>query len=450
MNIIEMKKNVIENQKEKIKEIKKQQKETYDDVFPKEYGRVGTTEDIYKIRDDLDEKEKEETLVLEQMEKDILEKEKEIDKDNLELYYRFLSDEQILDLDMSNLRDVRTGTPYISTILAGRILKIRSKLNLHPIELDKNKRFIFGINDSVLGQTLFGIKDELEDIDLYINKISNSDLYKEYLKKEKENKNKKILFSLRIAAKGKEETNEDVTIYKLYKDIDDVMLDELKMKELKNNIEKEKGGVDFNFTDSVALLSRVSCGVKDHIGRSSYEIKKIVEQFKKELAFKDCDDKEISSILEEKEMKVQKDKGRVLFQKYEERKIEDYQGGFSDVFFKNEKLQEYLSAVPFGYINHEHRTFLGDKDLEKKYEEYFENNHSLKNQKEILLNNNAKLDPLIDFVKSKDGRYFLDSNENAYEFGDVFFERVIEPRIRKCVFDLINNKEKNKKNNIKN
>lgn len=33
--------------------------DTYDDVFPEEYGRVGTTEDIYKIREDYSNKREE-------------------------------------------------------------------------------------------------------------------------------------------------------------------------------------------------------------------------------------------------------------------------------------------------------------------------------------------------------------------------------------------------------
>lgn len=35
-----------------IKRLEKVVEDTYSDIFPKEYGRVGTTEDIYKIRED--------------------------------------------------------------------------------------------------------------------------------------------------------------------------------------------------------------------------------------------------------------------------------------------------------------------------------------------------------------------------------------------------------------
>lgn len=105
----------------------------------------------------------------------------EITKDNVHLYYEFMSDEEIKSLDSSNLRDIKTGTPVISTILSGRMIAVRETLSIHPAILDNYKKYTFGLNDSVLSQSIFGVKDLLKPIDEYIAEIKESDIYKNYV-----------------------------------------------------------------------------------------------------------------------------------------------------------------------------------------------------------------------------------------------------------------------------
>ena len=101
-----------------------------------------------------------------------------ITKENIHLFYQFMSDEQIKSLDSSDLRDIKTGTPLISTILSRRMIIIREILCLHPSVLDKYKNYTFGLNDSVLAQSIFGVKDILKPIDEYIAEIKDSEQYK--------------------------------------------------------------------------------------------------------------------------------------------------------------------------------------------------------------------------------------------------------------------------------
>ena len=100
-----------------------------------------------------------------------------VTKENMSVYYEFMSDKEIKSLDSSNLRDIKTGTPIITTILSGRMIAIRKALLIHPTILDNFKKYIFGLNDSVLSQSIFGIKDTLKPINEYIAEIKKSEQY---------------------------------------------------------------------------------------------------------------------------------------------------------------------------------------------------------------------------------------------------------------------------------
>lgn len=105
----------------------------------------------------------------------------EITVENIHLYYEFMSDEEIKSLDSSNLRDIKTGTPIITTILSGRMIAVREALSIHPAILDNFKKYIFGLNDSVLSQSIFGIKDTLKPVEVYVSEIKDSEDYKNYI-----------------------------------------------------------------------------------------------------------------------------------------------------------------------------------------------------------------------------------------------------------------------------
>lgn len=105
----------------------------------------------------------------------------EITKDNVHLYYSFMNDDEVKTLDSSNLRDIKTGTPVITTLLSRRMIEIREALSIHPAILDNYKKYTFGLNDSVLSQSIFGVKDTLEPIDVYVSEIKQSEQYKTYM-----------------------------------------------------------------------------------------------------------------------------------------------------------------------------------------------------------------------------------------------------------------------------
>lgn len=106
-----------------------------------------------------------------------------ITKDNIHLYYEFMRDEDIKNLDNSNLRDIATGAPIITTILSGRFCNVRDSLQIHSSKMDEFKKCIYGLNDFILSQSVFGVKDTLKPIDEYIAEIKASKDYQEYMLK---------------------------------------------------------------------------------------------------------------------------------------------------------------------------------------------------------------------------------------------------------------------------
>lgn len=87
----------------------------------------------------------------------------EITKDNIHLYYEFMSDE-----------DLERNEKVIYHKLMNRASLVQLPLSITPKDLQKNAEY----KNSIL--TIFGIKDTLKPIDEYIEEIKNSDAFKEF------------------------------------------------------------------------------------------------------------------------------------------------------------------------------------------------------------------------------------------------------------------------------
>lgn len=94
----------------------------------------------------------------------------EITKDNIHLYYEFMSGEDMKKYGyiLDNIFDVRLDT-----------LK-KVFLNIQFEQLSSNTEYSFNIT----GLIVFGAKDILKPIDKYIEEIKASDAYKEYISKK--------------------------------------------------------------------------------------------------------------------------------------------------------------------------------------------------------------------------------------------------------------------------
>lgn len=85
----------------------------------------------------------------------------EITKDNIHLYYEFMSDE-----------DLERNEKVIYHKLMNRASLVQLPLSITPKDLQKNAEY----KNSIL--TIFGIKDTLKPIDEYIEEIKESEKYK--------------------------------------------------------------------------------------------------------------------------------------------------------------------------------------------------------------------------------------------------------------------------------
>lgn len=104
-----------------------------------------------------------------------------IDKDNITLYYEFMSDEDLIE---------HKNAQIVVPLLTTRFFEAFKSLN---IDIDNNDTYDniitnhivntigCGDNDYVIRQTMFGIKDTLKPIDEYIEDIKASSEYKEYI-----------------------------------------------------------------------------------------------------------------------------------------------------------------------------------------------------------------------------------------------------------------------------
>ncbi len=89
-----------------------------------------------------------------------------IDKDNIHLYYEFMSDE--------DLEKIFKNSSFLHDIQLDRFFKIAELLRINTKEFEKFKK-------SFLSDAYFGIKDVLKPIDEYIAEIKASSEYKEYM-----------------------------------------------------------------------------------------------------------------------------------------------------------------------------------------------------------------------------------------------------------------------------
>lgn len=94
-----------------------------------------------------------------------------IDKDNIHLYYEFMSDE--------DLEKIFKNSSFLHDIQLDRFFKIAELLRINTKEFEKFKK-------SFLSDAYFGIKDVLKPIDEYIAEIKASSEYKEYIAESKE------------------------------------------------------------------------------------------------------------------------------------------------------------------------------------------------------------------------------------------------------------------------
>jgi len=91
-----------------------------------------------------------------------------ITKDNIHLYYEFMSDEDLKE---------NRGILNISFRSRNRVIE-----DLFCIDLLQVGFSFDTIGDLAIGQVIFGVKDTLKPIDEYLAEIKESDAYKEYVK----------------------------------------------------------------------------------------------------------------------------------------------------------------------------------------------------------------------------------------------------------------------------
>ena len=93
-----------------------------------------------------------------------------ITKDNIHLYYEFMSDEEL-----------EIHKEVIQQTFFTRLDKIKISCNIKNLWNFKHYNVLKRSSDlSVLSICIFGVKDTLKDINDYIKEIKNSKEYKEY------------------------------------------------------------------------------------------------------------------------------------------------------------------------------------------------------------------------------------------------------------------------------
>lgn len=94
----------------------------------------------------------------------------EITAENINLYYEFMNDDDLIKyLDL------------ISTLIHKRTLEVRNLINFNPDESFNKYRVLETLRSQAVGQTIFGVKDLLKPIDMYVSEIKQSEQYKTYM-----------------------------------------------------------------------------------------------------------------------------------------------------------------------------------------------------------------------------------------------------------------------------
>ena len=94
----------------------------------------------------------------------------EITAENINLYYEFMNDDDLIKY-----------FDLISTLIHKRTLEVRNLINFNPDENFNKYRVLETLRSQAIGQTVFGVKDLLKPIDIYVSEIKQSEQYKTYM-----------------------------------------------------------------------------------------------------------------------------------------------------------------------------------------------------------------------------------------------------------------------------
>jgi len=187
-----------------------------------------------------------------------------ITKDNIHLYYEFMSN-----------KDIKNNINIISNILYSRHIKVNKELFLSSVNLDEKNKYVFVSRlESVFATVVsFGVKDTLKPIDEYVAEIKASKEYKEYKFKAGE----VVITKDNIADYYEFMSDDDLEKYNYL--IDDI---------LKDRIIKIHTSLDIDFLEFLDncivplflndnYISLISFGVKDTLKPIEEYIKEIKE-----------------------------------------------------------------------------------------------------------------------------------------------------------------------------
>ena len=119
----------------------------------------------------------------------------EITKENIHLYYQFMTDDVIREICVQNVfqndayNELYCGVKLISyryDLFFNRLSQIKNKITIPNYYSELKIARLGNIKDSPLvriGLTVFGIKDTLKPTDEYVAEIKDSDAYKSYISK---------------------------------------------------------------------------------------------------------------------------------------------------------------------------------------------------------------------------------------------------------------------------
>jgi hypothetical protein len=98
-------------------------------------------------------------------------------KDNINLYYEFMSDRELIKQ--------KSIEYYLTCVMTDRRLKVLDllEIDLSSIALGDNKKisYLESRKNWIIGQVIFGVKDTLKSIEEYIKEIKETDSYKAYI-----------------------------------------------------------------------------------------------------------------------------------------------------------------------------------------------------------------------------------------------------------------------------
>ena len=137
-----------------------QELKVVDKINPQDAGALSNGEFriVFDVQSEIFNIDKKRVLLIEDV----------ITKDNIHLYYEFMSDE-----------DIKTYKDILNISFRSRKEAIEAHLSIDLLALDSSK-FIFN-NCYLINSSIFGIEDTLKPIDEYIEEIKAGSEYKEYI-----------------------------------------------------------------------------------------------------------------------------------------------------------------------------------------------------------------------------------------------------------------------------